>query len=55
VLEFLRSHHVLVVQGSGFNWFRPDHLRIVTLPYPDQLTDAIKRLGEFLSTYDGQF
>jgi alanine-synthesizing transaminase len=53
VLEFLRSQHVLVVQGSGFNWFAPDHLRIVTLPYPDQLTDAIGRLGDFLSTYQG--
>ncbi|WP_375498150.1 pyridoxal phosphate-dependent aminotransferase [uncultured Jatrophihabitans sp.] len=53
VLEFLRSHHVLVVQGSGFNWFAPDHLRIVTLPYPDQLRAAIERLGEFLSSYQG--
>lgn len=53
VLEFLRTHHVLVVQGSGFNWFAPDHLRIVTLPYPDQLTDAIGRLGNFLADYQG--
>ena len=53
VLEFLRSHHVLVVQGTGFNWSAHDHLRIVTLPYPDQLTDAIGRLGDFLSSYQG--
>jgi len=32
VLEFLRSEHVLVVQGTGFNWPSTDHLRIVTLP-----------------------
>ena len=32
VLDFLRSEHVLVVQGTGFNWPTTDHLRIVTLP-----------------------
>ena len=53
VLEFLRAHHVLMVQGTGFNWFAPDHLRIVTLPYPDQLTEAIGRLGHFLADYQG--
>ena len=31
VLDLLRDQHVLVVQGSGFNWPQPDHLRIVTL------------------------
>jgi alanine-synthesizing transaminase len=55
VLEFLRSKHVLVVQGSGFNWPNPDHLRIVTLPRSDDLTDAIGRLGEFLAEYDGTY
>ena len=50
VLELLRSQHVLVVQGTGFNWAHPDHLRIVTLPHVDVLTDAIGRIGEFLST-----
>jgi alanine-synthesizing transaminase len=53
VLEFLRAKHVLVVQGTGFNWPTPDHLRIVTLPRSDDLTDAIGRLGEFLADYDG--
>ena len=50
VLELLRAQHVLVVQGTGFNWPVPDHLRIVTLPRADDLTDAIGRLGDFLST-----
>jgi alanine-synthesizing transaminase len=54
VLELLRSQHVLVVQGSGFNWPRPDHLRIVTLPRSDDLADAIGRLGEFLAGYQGE-
>ena len=52
VLEFLRSEHVLVVQGTGFNWPSTDHLRIVTLPYAKDLTEAIGRLGNFLSKYD---
>jgi alanine-synthesizing transaminase len=49
VLDFLRSEHVLVVQGTGFNWPDPDHLRIVTLPWAKDLTEAIGRLGNFLS------
>ena len=55
VLEFLRAQHVLVVQGTGFNWSQPDHLRIVTLPHADELTDAIGRLGAFLSDYRGDY
>jgi alanine-synthesizing transaminase len=53
VLQLLREQHVLVVQGTGFNWPRPDHLRIVTLPRADDLTEAIGRIGEFLVDYDG--
>lgn len=52
VLDFLRAEHVLVVQGTGFNWPNTDHLRIVTLPYAKDLTEAIGRLGNFLSNYD---
>jgi alanine-synthesizing transaminase len=51
VLDLLREQHVLVVQGTGFNWPRPDHLRIVTLPRADDLTDAIGRIGAFLQGY----
>jgi alanine-synthesizing transaminase len=53
VLQLLREKHVLVVQGSGFNWPAPDHLRIVTLPRADDLTEAIGRIGEFLTGYGG--
>jgi alanine-synthesizing transaminase len=55
VLELLRTQHVLVVQGSGFNWPHPDHLRIVTLPRSDDLEDAIGRIGAFLADYHGEF
>ena len=51
VLDLLREQHVLVVQGTGFNWPRPDHLRIVTLPRADDLTEAIERIGAFLAEY----
>jgi alanine-synthesizing transaminase len=52
VLELLRDQHVLLVQGTGFNWPHPDHLRIVTLPHTDVLTEAIGRLATFLDSYD---
>jgi len=51
VLDFLRAERVLVVQGTGFNWPTPDHLRIVTLPWAADLVEAIERLGNFLSNY----
>ena len=49
-LDFLRQKHVLVVQGSGFNWQEPD-FRIVYLPQLDDLKVAIGRLRDFLATY----
>ncbi len=51
VYDFLVAEHVLLVQGTGFNWATPDHLRIVTLPESRVLTEAIERLGNFLSSY----
>ena len=42
---------VLVVQGSGFNWPKPDHFRIVFLPNADDLTEAISRIAKFLDHY----
>ncbi len=51
VLDLLLAEHLLVVQGSGFNYPRPDHFRIVTLPHADDLAEAISRIGRFLSTY----
>ena len=51
VYDFLIAEHVLLVQGTGFNWPTPDHFRIVTLPEARVLTEAIERLGNFLSSY----
>ena len=51
VLDLLLAEHLLVVQGSGFHWPRPDHFRIVTLPHVDDLSEAINRIGHFLDSY----
>ncbi len=51
VLDLLMEEKVLLVQGSGFNWPHPDHLRIVFLPHEDDLIDAIGRFAHFLERY----
>ena len=51
VLDLLRQEKLLVVQGTGFNWPRPDHFRVVTLPRVADLEEAIGRIARFLSTY----
>jgi alanine-synthesizing transaminase len=51
ILELLEDQKVLVVQGSGFNWPKPDHFRIVFLPNADDLTEAIGRIAKFLDHY----
>lgn len=49
--DLLKQEKLLVVQGTAFNWPEPDHFRIVSLPYMDQLEDAINRIARFLSKY----
>ena len=51
VAEFLQEEKVLLVQGSGFNWVKPDHFRLVFLPNEDIIREAIMRLGRFLKRY----
>jgi alanine-synthesizing transaminase len=51
ILELLLEEKVLVVQGSGFNWPHPDHLRLVFLPNTDDLAEAIRRFARFLDGY----
>jgi len=51
ILELLEEQKVLLVQGTGFNWPHTDHARIVFLPNPDDLTDAIGRVERFLTGY----
>ena len=51
VYDLLVREKVLLVQGTGFNWDRPDHFRVVFLPHIEELEQAIGRLERFLSTY----
>lgn len=48
VIDLLRAKKILVTHGTGFNWFEPDHFRLVTLPDTEMLTEAIGRIAAFL-------
>ncbi len=49
--DLLAEEKVLIVQGTGFNWPRTDHFRVVFLPNADDLTDALGRVARFLDHY----
>lgn len=51
VLDLLRDKKILLVHGTAFNWPEPDHLRVVFLPYKEDLTKALTEFGNFLETY----
>ena len=51
ILDFLLQEKVLLVQGTGFNWPKTDHLRIITLPRTEDLVETITRLERFLTKY----
>lgn len=51
VLDFLKKKKILLVQGTGFNYPTPDHVRIVYLPNVKELTFAANELDDFLKTY----
>ena len=51
VLELLEEERVLLVQGTGFNWMNPDHVRVVFLPNSDDLSDVMHRIARFLERY----
>jgi len=51
IADLLKEEKVLLVQGSGFNWNKPDHFRVVFLPHEDVLKEAISRLARFLERY----
>ncbi|MBD5830375.1 pyridoxal phosphate-dependent aminotransferase [Janibacter melonis] len=50
VIDLLRAKKILVTHGTGFNWFEPDHFRVVCLPDEELLTEAIGRIGDFLES-----
>ncbi|MBD3344785.1 MAG: aminotransferase class I/II-fold pyridoxal phosphate-dependent enzyme [Chitinivibrionales bacterium] len=51
VLDLLLQEHVLIVQGTGFNWPERDHIRIVFLPAVEDLKMACEKIGNFLANY----
>ncbi len=51
VLDLLNLQHLLVVQGSGFNWKTPDHFRLTFLPNLDDMKEAMDKLELFLEHY----
>ncbi len=50
-MDLLVEEKILIVQGTGFNWHKPDHFRIVCLPRVDEMAIAIKKIGNFLEGY----
>lgn len=50
VVDLLRTKKILVTHGTGFNWFEPDHFRLVTLPDVAVLEEAITRIASYLET-----
>ena len=50
-LDVLHGTGVLFVPGSGFDWPKPDHFRLVMLAHAQTMTKAIEDIGRFLETY----
>ena len=51
ILKLLIDKKVLLVQGTGFNWKDPDHIRIVFLPNEDDLKESINRIANYLENF----
>ena len=46
--DLLAQEKVLIVQGTGFNWFAHDHFRLVFLQNVDNLSESIARIARHL-------
>ena len=55
MMDLLVEENVLMVQGTGFNWDKPDHFRLVFLPNLHDLEDAMDRLNRFFAKKRKQF
>lgn len=55
MMDLLIEENVLMVQGTGFNWDKPDHFRLVFLPNLYELEDAMDRLDRFFAKKRQQF
>lgn len=50
-LRFLHEEKILVIPGRGFDWHEDIRFRIVMLPQPEILSQAMDRLGAFLDKH----
>ena len=50
-MKFLHEKHILVIPGHGFDCFEDLRFRIVMLPEPERITQAMAQLGEFLDEH----
>ncbi|NPV02794.1 MAG: pyridoxal phosphate-dependent aminotransferase [Brevinematales bacterium] len=51
IYDILTEKHILLVQGTGFNWPSPDHLRVVFLPPLEDLKTVFTDISDFLAGY----
>ena len=49
--DLLRDKKILIVNGKGFNWHKPDHFRVVYLPRIEVLEEAMGKLDDFFKYY----
>ncbi len=49
--DLLHDKKILIVNGTGFNWHKPDHFRVVYLPRIEVLQDAMGKLEDFFKYY----
>ena len=50
-MQFLHEKHILVIPGRGFDWHEDLRFRIVMLPQPEILHNAMKELADFLDKH----
>ncbi len=50
-LQFLHEEQVLVIPGRGFDWHEDLRFRIVMLPQPERLQEAMEKLRRFLDRH----
>jgi alanine-synthesizing transaminase len=51
IYDILTEKHILLVQGTGFNWPNQDHLRVVFLPPLEDLKTVFTDISDFLAGY----
>ena len=52
VLDLLEQQRILIVHGTAFNWKEPDHFRVVFLPRPEDLREALSKMNHFFRQYE---